>query len=62
MYGLKGQYSVIVHRGEAFLIVALSIQFTHDPDAAQTVCEIVTNGFALSSHFLIVVVYREAFV
>lgn len=35
---------------------------SHDPDAAQTVCEIVTNGFVLSSHFLIVFVYREAFV
>lgn len=51
MYGLRGQYSVTVHRGEAFLIVALRIQFTWSWRS---------TNFVLSSHFLIVFVYLES--
>lgn len=47
---------------ERFFSLLHFVFSSHDPDAAQIVYEMVTNGFVLSSRFLIVFVYRQAFV
>lgn len=47
---------------EMFFSLLAFVFISHDPDAAQTVHEMVTNGFILFSQLLIVLAYRKAFV